>query len=131
MERLRSTLRTIAALGMAAIGCMAVFGLLLALSTLAPRSHAPQYRVASTLAISGAAIVFGGMVAAAAARARRSAHAAGFGLLFGATAFGYIFGVGWSALGLIVASVLLAALGGEAAKSVFKRRSGSQAGIVA
>lgn len=131
MDRLRSTLRTTAARGTAAIGCKAIFGLLLALSTMPSWSHAPQHGVASTLASSAAAIVFGGMVASAVAGARRTAHAAGFGLLFGAAAFGCIFGVGWGARIPIVASLLLAAFGGEMAKAVFKRRSGSEAGSVA
>ena len=51
--------------------------------------------------------------------------------MFGAAAFGYIFGISWGALIAIVASVLLAALGGEMAKAVFKRWRGIEAGSVA
>lgn len=122
MRRAAHILRSAAALALGFVVCMAVFGLILALLQALPWNDASSYKLGSTIASAGIAIISGGIVVAAVVRNARVAHAVLFGLLFGTLAFGYIFGASWLVIPSTAVAGLLAGLGGKLTERALAKR---------
>jgi hypothetical protein len=131
MTPLLSTLRTVAAQVVAAVACMTVFGLVLALSRLAPWAEHVQYKLVSTILSSAIAIISGGIVVALMSRNGRLAGASVFGFLFGTFAFVYLLGPTPLVVIPVGIATLLAALGGALGERVVRGREGQESQMVA
>jgi hypothetical protein len=124
MDKVKQFGRSLVALVAAALVCLVVFGLVLALLWLPSSPSHTAYRLVAVFLAGGIAFAAGGFAACLIASGRGLAHGVIFGFVSGILTFSYLLGASRPVVLYSCASGLLAGIGAWVAQSIVARRAG-------